>query len=149
MRPREVISLLRRCIGVAVNRGHERVLEEDVIQAEKTHSETALIDITLELKDVSPEFTDVPYTFIGCKTIFSEPELKTMLREATVNEDKLNTVTDLLLWFGFIGIYLRSDEEKYAYQFQYDIKRMKSNIHNFVGYCVHPAFRLALGVTGS
>lgn len=147
MRPREVISILRRCIGVAVNRGHDRVLEADIIHAEKTHSETALIDITLELRDVSPEFSDVPYVFIGSRPIFTEPELKAMLREAGIDESKSSEVTDLLLWFGFIGIYLRSDEEKYAYQFQYDIKRMKSNVHSFIGYCIHPAFRLALGIS--
>jgi hypothetical protein len=60
MRPRELLRFLRDCINVAVNRRHEQVKEEDILFAEKSYSDDALVDLYHELKDVRPEFGDAP-----------------------------------------------------------------------------------------
>jgi hypothetical protein len=71
MRPREVLRFVRDCINVAVNRRHERVTEADILHAERSYSDDALVDLSLELKDVKPEFANAPYAFIGFPAIFA------------------------------------------------------------------------------
>jgi hypothetical protein len=144
MRPREVLRFVREAINVAVNRGHEKVSEEDITQAERTCSEDLLVDFTLELKDVNTTYADVPYAFIGRKSILAPGEVQSVLVEASVPPVQVNNLINLLLWFGFLGIYVLPDEERYSYYFQYDVKKMKSGIKQH-GYCVRPAFRNALG----
>jgi hypothetical protein len=144
MRPREILRFVREAIDVAVNRGHERVTEEDILQAERTCSQDLLVDFTLELKDVNTTYADVPYAFIGKNSVLSPTDIESTLKEAFVPESQLDGLIRLLLWFGFLGIYVFPDEERYSYQFQYDLKRMRSGIKQH-SFCIHPAFRNALG----
>lgn len=146
MRPREILRFVREAINVAVNRGHEKVSEEDIWQAERTCSEDLLVDFTLELKDVNTTYADVPYAFIGKKSILSTGDVESVLRDATVPPSQIESLTNLLLWFGFLGMYVFPEEERYSHQFQYDLKRMRSGIKQH-SYCLHPAFRSALGTT--
>ena len=139
LRPREVLRFTRESINTAVNRGHEKVMQEDILQAEKTYSEDLLVDITFELKDVSPDYADVPYAFIGNKTLLSKEEVKQRLIEAKVPSDGLENAIELLLWFGFLGIYIDEDEERYSYRFQHDMKKMQGALGQFA-YCIHPGF---------
>jgi hypothetical protein len=144
MRPREVIRLIRDCISVAVNRGHEKVMEADILHAERSYSEDAFKDMSLELSDVKPRFADVPYVFIGANSILSKSEVGTRLLEVSVNANEQSVILDLLLWFGFLGIHVHPDEERYSYQYKHDLKRLKSGLPAQYGYSIHPSFRSAL-----
>jgi hypothetical protein len=144
MRPREVLRFIRESINTAVNRGHEKVTEDDIIHAEHTYSDDLLVDITFELKDVNPDYADVPYAFIGSKAFLSGDEVKQRLTDAKVPNEKMGNAIELLLWFGFLGIFINADEERYSYRFQHDMKKMQGGTHQFA-YCIHPGFRKALG----
>ena len=144
MRPREVIRFVRECINVAINRNHDRVSENDILHAESSCSEDALVDITLEMKDVKPEYADVPYGFISAPSILSLAQVQQRLRETGVPVEDFESVIQLLLWFGFLGIYVHEDDERYAHMFEHNIKRMQSGLQGFA-YTVHPAFRASLG----
>ncbi|MGO9087614.1 MAG: P-loop ATPase, Sll1717 family [Candidatus Sulfotelmatobacter sp.] len=144
MRPREVLGFARECIAVGINRNHERVTEDDILFAEKGCSEGALVDIALELGDVMPEYGNVPYAFIGSPTILSRLEIERRIAELKISEAEFGAVVELLLWFGFLGIYVGDDDERYSYQFEHNPSRMQANLRDF-SYCVHPAFRRALG----
>jgi len=144
MRPREVLRFTRESVNTAVNRGHDKISEADILQAEKIYSDDLLVDITFDLKDVSPDYTDVPYAFISCRPVLSENGVKKRLAEANVPFDQMQKAIDLLLWFGFLGIYVNEDEERYSFQFQHDIKKMQS-VEGEFAYCIHPGFRKALG----
>jgi hypothetical protein len=148
MRPREVLRFVRDCINVAVNRRHERVTEDDILYAERSYSDDALVDVSLELKDVRPEFADAPYAFIGAPTPMADTEVIDALIRSGINIVYVDRVRDLLLWFGFLGIYVHPDEERYSYQFEHNLQKMKSGIGRF-SYCVHPAFRQSLGCPSS
>lgn len=65
-----------------------------------------------------------------------------------VPESDLPEVVQLLLWFGVLGVYLSEDEERYSYQFEHDPKLMTAGLRKFA-YCIHPAFRPALGCVGA
>jgi hypothetical protein len=66
--------------------------------------------------------------------------------ETRIPEPELASVVELLLWFGVLGIFVSEDEERYSYQFEHDPKRMTAGLTTYA-YCVHPAFRMALGCT--
>lgn len=144
MRPRELLRFVRDCINVAVNRKHEQVTEEDILQAEKSYSDDALVDLSLELKDVRQEFANAPYAFIGSRCLPLPSEVGIALLKAGIHSEQLDEVIQLLLWFGFLGIYIYPDEERYSYQFEHNVQKMKSGVENFV-YTIHPAFRQTLG----
>ncbi len=145
MRPREVIRFVRDCLDVAVNRGHDKVTEGDVLYAEELFSEDALVDLTLELKDVSPKYSDVPYGFIGANAVLSAEEVAIRLLEVDVDENEHEKVIELLLWFGFMGLNVAAEQERYSFEFQYNLKMMKAGVNRPYTYCIHPAFTKHLG----
>jgi hypothetical protein len=144
MRPREVLRFVRESISTAINRKHEKVMENDILDAERSYSADALVDICLEMKDVKPEYDNVPYAFIGARVTLSRAEVEQKLREADILAEQIERVVELLLWFGILGIYVSEDEERYSYQYEHDPRRMSAGLKNFA-YCIHPAFRVALG----
>jgi hypothetical protein len=144
MRPREVLRFIRECINAAVNRGHDKVTQDDILQAEKTYSDDLLVDITLEMRDVAPDYADIPYAFIGCAGTIAEKDVRQRLAEVNVKADGLEEVISLLLWFGFLGIRVGTDEERYSYQFKHDLNKMRTTLRHPT-YCIHPGFRKTLG----
>jgi hypothetical protein len=144
MRPREVLRFVGGCINAAINHRHGKVSESDILQAERTYSAEALVDISLEMRDVKSEYDNVPYAFIECSTVLSRTEVEKQLREAKIEDSDLPEVIDLLVWFGVLGIYVNEDDERYSYQFEHDPRRMIAGLKAYA-YCIHPAFRPALG----
>ena len=144
MRPREVLRFVRESVNTAINRKHEKVAEQDILDAEQSYSADALVDISLEMKDVRLEYADVPYAFIGSRITLSRAEVEQKLREIHIPAEQVGRVLELLLWFGVLGIYVSEDEERYSYQYEHDPKMMAAGVKNYA-YCIHPAFRLALG----
>ena len=145
MRPRDLLHLLRRCLNVAVNRGHGKVSESDVLQAEKTYSEDQLQEVSFELRDISPDYPDVLYSFIDSPTVMTEATAQERLAVAGVPTDQRDHVLNLLLWFGFLGVLRPDGEERYAYQYKYGVKRMLRDVAAPLRFVIHPAFRGALG----
>ncbi len=144
MRPREVLRFVGGCISTAINHRHDKVSESDILQAERAYSAEALVDISLEMRDVKSQYDNVPYAFIGCSAVLSPNEVEAQLRDAGIQEADLPEVIDLLVWFGVLGIYISEDDERYSYQFEHDPRRMTAGLRAYA-YCIHPAFRSALG----
>jgi hypothetical protein len=146
MRPRDLLRFARECVNIAVNRGHIKVLEDDILTGEKTYSEDQLQDVSFELRDVSSAYPDVLYAFIGSRHLLSRPEVYEKLRDAGVPEVDLVRILNLLVWFGFLGFITSDDEgERYSYQFQHRVDRMAVGLKATPVYVIHPAFRVALG----
>lgn len=146
MRPRDVLRFVRQCVNVAVNRGHTKVQEDDILKAEGTYSEDQVQEVSFELRDVSPAYPDVLYAFIGANCVLSKDEVFKALREGGVAEEELERTLNLLVWFGFLGLTAAVDEgERYSYQFQHRVDRMVMGLKAPPMYVIHPAFRSALG----
>ena len=137
---------MRQCVNVAVNRGHGRVLEGDILTAERSYSEDQLQEVSFELRDVSPLYSDVLYEFIAANHILLRREIHQRLTTAGVPPAQLESVLDLLIWFGFLGVNADAGEtERYSYQFQYRTKRMLQGLAEPLVFVIHPAFRVGLG----
>lgn len=143
MRPRDVLRFTRESINIAVNRGHEKVLQDDILEAERNFSSDLLVDVCFELRDVHPAFANLPYCFIGCNKVLPKEEIIERFKEAKIPDDELEHAFDLLLWFGFFGIYVNEDDERYTYKYQHDIRKIDSGLKEYA-YCIHPGFRKTL-----
>ena len=144
MRPRELLRFVRECIDVGINRRRQKLTEDDILQAERAYSLDALVDVCLEMKDVGSEFSNIPYAFIGSPVVLSKQDVITRLIKADVKPDDIEYALDLLIWFGVLGIFLDDEEERYSYQYNHDPVMLSAGVPHYA-YCIHPAFRVALG----
>ncbi|AFL90256.1 hypothetical protein Terro_4049 [Terriglobus roseus DSM 18391] len=145
MRPRDLISFLRQCINVAVNRGNTKVLEADILQAEKQYSEDQLQGIFFELSDTKREFAELPYAFIGSPSLLDRNEIEAKVTGFGVPQAIVEEAVQILLWFGFLGMIGTDGEEKYAHMYQYGVQRMLREATPGTRWVIHPAFRSVLG----
>ena len=145
MRPRDLIRFLRGCVNIAVNRGHDRVSENDVLAAEKEYSEDQLYELAFELRQVYPAFGDFLYAFLGEKAHMRSAYLDEQLEKAGIARQDIEKVKDALVWFGFLGVLTHEGSEAYAYQYRYGLTRLYREAETPRAYVIHPAFRVALG----
>jgi hypothetical protein len=139
-----LIIFLRQCISVAINRGNYKVQEADIMQAEKQYSEDQLQAVVDELRDINSEFAELPYAFIDSPTAMRKADLRSKIREYHVADEQIDKATNLLLWFGFLGIVASDGEEKYAHMYQYGVARMLRETSGDSMFVIHPAFRSVL-----
>jgi hypothetical protein len=144
LRPRDLISFLHQCVNVAINRGNNKVLEADILQAEHYYSEDQLQGIVDELRDINSEFADTPYAFIDAPTYMKRTEVETRMKDMGVPPDRIDEAVRYLLWFGFFGIVGTDGEEKHAHMYQYGVTRMLREASAETPFVIHPAFRSVL-----
>lgn len=146
LRPRDILNFVRKCIQVAVSRGHQRVYTEDIKQAEKEFSEDMLNELRFEIRDVFPNMEDILTQFLGNSDRLSKVDIFVML-DSFQDKIDIETIIDNLLWFSFIGVYV-NDEEHYSFQMQYNISKMKALVKDAKEddkiFVIHPAFRASL-----
>jgi hypothetical protein len=85
-RPRDFLGFVHLAIEVAVNRGHDRVLENDLRQAEKRYSEDMLKMLDFELRDIYPDVKDILYEFLGCEVRMRKEAVVALLRGSTLSD---------------------------------------------------------------
>jgi hypothetical protein len=144
MRPRDLIGFLRQCVSVAVNRGNGKVLEADILQAEKQYSEDQLQALFDELRDINSQFAELPYAFIGSAVTMTRSILEAKIQEFQIPLSSAKEAIEILLWFGFFGIVDAEGEERYAHMYQYGVKRMLREANERTSFVIHPAFRSVL-----
>ena len=146
MRPRDLLSFLRKAVEVSINRGHERVTQDDLRAAEEAFSEDMFLALSFELSDINQDYSEILFQFLRCSIRLTEQQLNQILNQTGLLPNEFRTVVDLLLWFGFLGVLTGSDEEpQFAYQIRYNIPKLVAPIRaGSATYVIHPAFRSAL-----
>ena len=149
LRPRDILNFVRKCIQIAVSRGHEKVRAEDVRIAEREFSEDMLNDLRFEMRDTFPDFPDVVLSFIASPSKMDGEQVQSFLESSGVDEAKVGLVVDALLWFGFLGVLDRGTET-YSYTVAYNMLKIevlkKEPQFGTTTFCVHPAFHQALSI---
>ena len=118
-RPRDIIFFVNAAVTTAVNRGHSRIEEDDVLEAEEQYShhayhsvkvEGTLPDINLEgtLPDINLE--DVIFEFVGMPAILTKSEVLGTLQRAGISEDMIESTIDVLCDLTFLGLETKEDE---------------------------------------
>ena len=65
MRPRDLLLFLHRCVETAINRGHNRVHEDDILFAQKGYSNDMLLNLQFEIVDLNPAYDNLLEAFAG------------------------------------------------------------------------------------
>jgi hypothetical protein len=148
MRPRNVLKLFNHARAFAVNFGKEKIEQEDFIRGLKTYSQDLLIELGRELGDVFPEASDLLYYFMDSSSSFTIDELKRIIDEAGIDQDKVETIKEFLLYHGVIGLRLEG-KDQYIFDVGYDLKQIKvrlSRLGNGARFVLNPAFVPALEI---
>lgn len=145
MRPRFLLNLVAQCKSFAINLNHDLILKEDIEKGLAAYSTDLLTDITYEINDVKNGVEDLLYAFIDSPHVVNQNEIKTMLIDFGIKAEQFESIFELLLWYGFIGLNI-SDEVKYIYNFNYSMQLVYGIIKKNpeITYTINPAFWPAL-----
>jgi len=145
MRPRFLLNLISQCKSYAINLNHEKIQKEDIEKGLTAYSTDLLADIGYEINDIESGVEDILYAFIECDATMDRARLDSILSEFGVDNQKLDNIFELLIWYGFIGAVI-SNEVKYIYDFNYSMKLISGYVKNKpeTNYSVNPAFWPAL-----
>lgn len=148
MRPRDLLMFMRRCIDVAINRGHPKIEVEDILTAEASYSEDMLLWMAYEIGDTHPKWQNVLYAFQGSRPTLSPADVAGILLAADVDGADIGTVQELLLRFGFLGVSAPGfPEPKFSHTVHFNMHRLLDPLDRGEGMLViHPAFLAALGI---
>jgi hypothetical protein len=138
---------MHAAIGVAINRGHDRVSAGDIEKAEEGYSEGMLLSTAFELRDVHPDMLNVLYTFNRSAHSLRKDQVVALLAENKSGQAP-EALINLLIWFGFLGVQeLGQDEPTYSYQVRYNVEKLLTVIERGrATYVIHPTFRRALQI---
>jgi len=146
MRPRFLLNLINHCKSFAINLNHEVIGESDIEKGLSAYASDLLRDIGFELRDVASESENVLYSFIGCKSELSESEVLALIVQGGEINEITHKLFNLLLWYGFLGLKINSDDPKFIYDFSYNKSLMdgiKSKSRDCI-ICINQAFWPAL-----
>lgn len=147
MRPRFLLNLINHCKSFAINLNHETIEESDIEKGISAYSADLLRDIGYELRDVSEDTEGLLYAFVASPADLSETQVMEKLEKSGHHQDSASRAVDLLLWYGFLGIRINSDEPKFIYDFSYNKALMdgiKKNSTQSVSLVINQAFWPAL-----
>jgi len=152
MRPRDFLLFIHHALQTAINRGHNRILEEDILHGEEVYSRDLFESLTYEIRDIDPGLEDVLYCFLESKRTLYESDLIAILKEGKIPELQMQKAIRTLLWFSFLGVLTSDMEERYAHSVGYDTKKLvklsdwveKENSERI--YAIHPGFAKVLEV---
>lgn len=151
-RPRDILYLIKEAVSTAVNRGHIKVEEQDLLEAEKQYSHYALRSILVENGITIPQLESVLYEFVGKEPVISQKEVVLCINDSGVTGHKVLDVIEHLVSLTFLGLEL--DENNF--EFSEDPHELKRNwivasklarkLHKPRRYKIHPAFHAFLEI---
>jgi len=147
MRPRFLINIIENAIANAINRGHHKVEQQDCMDAVRQHSNYLIADFGYEIRDVSGLSEDILYALIGITKHLTREELFERFEQFGVNTDDFPKILNLMIWYGVLGIASNDNQERFIYDYEYNMKRLDAEIRNLrddVLYIVNPALHVAL-----
>ena len=150
MRPRDLLMFLRRCIETAINRGHNRILEEDILFAEKGYSNDILLNVQYEIIDLNPDYRNLLEAFAGATAEMTMEDARLQLAVLAGIEDPREAENAIytLMRYGFLGVIGGAfSSPAYAFSLSGGFDRLRHALaHDNGTLVVHPAFRAALDV---
>jgi hypothetical protein len=152
-RPRDLIYLIKAAVEFAVNRGHARIDEKDLLSAQQRYSHFALDSVLSEATPRFPEMDDLLLEFAGGPEIIDGDRIKVGMRKAGIDEHKAIETVDLLIQLTFLG----PETSPGRYDFVYDedvsmkarvmARKVAEQSGTAARYRIHPAFHSFLEIS--
>jgi len=106
-------------LQVAVNRGHTRVEENDLLGAQQQYSRFALDSMLVEGGNRIPRLEDLIYEFVGSSEVITEADVLRAMKVIHMPENELEDVIDALTGLTFIGLEVAPN--RFAFLYDEDI----------------------------
>ncbi len=108
-RPRDIIYLVNAAITTAINRGHSKIEEKDILSAEIQYSQYALESVNVEntLSDIDLEA--VMFEFVGMPINMSKSDVLEVIKSARVSEFQIEPTIEVLHDLTFLGLEIGED----------------------------------------
>lgn len=150
MRPRAMLGHVAACRSRAVNRGHERMEEDDVRDGTRDYSQDLLRDVMQEMGNIAPQLESGLYALIDAPASFVKRELLGFFYSWHIRKKEWERLIEFFLWYGVLGVEVGHGMVKYIYDFNYDFRLLKAVVQRQGPKCrfwINPAFRPALDVS--
>ncbi|SBV35047.1 conserved protein of unknown function [uncultured Sphingopyxis sp.] len=147
MRPRFLINIVENAISNAVNRGNSKVEEADCLDAVRQHSLYLVDDFGYEIRDVSGLSADILYSLVGVDKVLSKDQFLARFTSDGMTADEADNAFRLMLWYGVIGILTKSGNERFIYDYEYNMKRLEAESRQLgenASYVTNAALHVAL-----
>ncbi len=106
-RPRDLIVYAQAAIAHAVNRGHTRVEQEDLLQASNKYSQQALNSLKAEEFDMQIE--NLLYEFLGKNEFVTESDILLAMQKCKIPGTELSSIVELLCDLNFLGVEVENE----------------------------------------
>lgn len=151
-RPRDFLYLVKEAISVAVNRGHPRVEESDILEARRVYSEFASGILLIEDNSQDGALERVLYEFAGATSPITHEDAYQRIHAAGVGEDGIDHVINQLCSLSFFGVEVAAGDFRFP-ENSTELKKvavLSRRLCEARGsspvYAIHPAFRPFLEV---
>ena len=150
MRPRDLLLFLHRCVQTAINRGHNRVHEEDILFAERGYSNDMLVNLQFEIVDLNSTYKNLLEAFAGVTPELAMEDARLQLAVYAGLEDpqEADEAIHTLIRYGFLGVKGSAFRKAtYAFSISGGFVRLRYPLdHDDATLVIHPAFRTALDI---
>lgn len=143
MRPRNLIKMIAHTRGYAINRRSNLIDAEAIEKGLLVYANDVLKEADQELSDIYPKARDILYKFFGMPKELSKSDLEDIVLSHGIDIDEIDALIGHMLYFGFLGIKLPTQDPEYIYNFQYNMKLMDAHIgrhRSEIAYVLNPAF---------
>jgi hypothetical protein len=107
-RPRDMIYFVKEAIAAAVNRGHEAVTPEDLLDARGKYSQFVFKSVLAEDSPRKRKLEGVLYEFAGAPRRLTAIDVRARIERAGVTNSDIDFYVDLLCDISFLSIETRS-----------------------------------------
>jgi hypothetical protein len=112
-RPRDLVYLANAALAKAVDRRHDQVTAQDLVDAVQIYSQYAYEALLVENGITIPEMQDVLYTFLGSSSVISGGEIWSRLEAAGIGRERHEAIVARLVEMSFLGLETAPDVFEY------------------------------------
>lgn len=151
-RPRDLVFFTKAALSTAVNRGHSRVEEKDILEAEKLYSQFVFEVVQVENGISLPKLEAIMFGFVGGSTILSREDVLRTISKSHIDKERQEYALRHLVVLSFLGVEIKPNEFRYCSNVGEMEKlerlsdRYASDSARAPRYQIHKAFRAYLEV---
>lgn len=112
-KPRDIVFLTKEALANAVNRRHNSITEQDILDAELRYSEHAFESLVVEASSHLPKAEQVILEFAGSSEIVDLESLEVLLKTVGVDIGRVTDLYSTLVSLSFLG--LETDENRFTF----------------------------------
>lgn len=150
-RPRDLIHMARAAVSISINRGHQRVTQDDLLTARSQYSQYAFDSILKEDDPVKGKLEDLLYEFAGTGKELNRADIESTFSSANVEGEDIDFYLDLLCDISFLAVETTTG---FRYPVNEEERRTLRNVARVVAskenrnerFAINPAFYQVLQI---